>query len=446
MGAAPWILITGATGLLGREVLTRLLRGDARLAVYALVRDPLALRGGHRVLPVVGDLRAPGLGLSRADHHAIRRDVRAIIHLAADTTFSASLDQARDINTRGTERVLELASDCVSPVHVAYVSTAFVAGHNTGVIHEDISSATSWVNAYEQSKCEAEALVRAYAQGWVILRSSTIACDDETGRITQVNAVHRALRLYHRGLAAMMPGIAGSTVDVVTTSYVADAVAQLALREEAVGKTVHLCAGAGALPLDELLDLTYECWARDDAWRRRRIARPVVCDLDTYSLFEQSVEQVGDASLKRLTRALSCFVPQLALPKRFATANAEALLGRNAPPVREFWASMIAHLIATRPAAVVPPSPAREECPFIARTVDWINRNLVPQGVTVDADTPLFANGLINSIRILKLIAWTEHALGLRIPDSQIRMDHFRTVRRIAETFLPSQGDNDVAA
>lgn len=82
---------------------------------------------------------------------------------------------------------------------------------------------------------------------------------------------------------------------------------------------------------------------------------------------------------------------------------------------------------------------------FVQRTVDWINRTLVPAGVEIDADTPLFANGLINSIRILKLIAWTEHALGIRIPDSRIRMDHFRTVRRIAEVFAP-EGDADVAA
>ena len=86
---------------------------------------------------------------------------------------------------------------------------------------------------------------------------------------------------------------------------------------------------------------------------------------------------------------------------------------------------------------------------FVARTVEWINRMLVPAGVTIDADTPLFANGLINSIRILQLIAWTEHALDLRIPDEQIRMDHFRTVQHIADTFAESRatpGGADVAA
>jgi len=80
---------------------------------------------------------------------------------------------------------------------------------------------------------------------------------------------------------------------------------------------------------------------------------------------------------------------------------------------------------------------------FVARTVDWINRTLVPAGVTIHADTPLFTDGLINSIRILRLIAWTEHSLGVRIPDSQIRMDYFRSVRHIADRFA---GDADVAA
>jgi acyl carrier protein len=86
---------------------------------------------------------------------------------------------------------------------------------------------------------------------------------------------------------------------------------------------------------------------------------------------------------------------------------------------------------------------------FVARTIEWINRTLVPEGITVDADTPLFANGLIDSIRILRLIAWTEQALDLRIPDARIRMDYFRTVRSVADTFAAStssEGGSDAAA
>ena len=73
---------------------------------------------------------------------------------------------------------------------------------------------------------------------------------------------------------------------------------------------------------------------------------------------------------------------------------------------------------------------------FVRDTVAWINRRLVPPGRVVHATTPLFADGLIDSIRILRLIAWTEQAIGRRIPDEQIRMDHFRDVAQIADTFL----------
>ena len=354
MSADRSILITGATGLLGRDVLRRLLAADSHLRAFVLVRDAGRwLRTEHgfgdksRVIPVHGDLCADGLGIAPDARAAICRDVNAIVHLAADTTFSSPLDRARAVNTLGTQRVLELANDCASPAHVAYVSTAFVAGRRTGVIVEDLPTVhMGWVNAYEQSKYEAERLVMDQAARWVILRSSTVVCDDASGQVTQTNGVHRALNLYRHGLVAMMPGVVGSTVDAVTTSYVADGIARLALRDDAVGKVVHLCAGEGALPLVELLDITYERWASNPAWRKRGIVRPIITDLATYALFERTISDVGDASLKRIAGALSHFVPQLALPKRFDTTNADTLLGRGAPPVRDFWIPMIDHMHA----------------------------------------------------------------------------------------------------
>lgn len=75
---------------------------------------------------------------------------------------------------------------------------------------------------------------------------------------------------------------------------------------------------------------------------------------------------------------------------------------------------------------------------FTTELTDWIVRRFAP-GAPVGPDTPLF-EGLIDSIRILELIAWTERALDRRIPDRMIRMDHFRTVRAIAETFAAEAG------
>lgn len=355
MPANRSILVTGATGLLGRGVLQRLLACDARLRAIVLVRDAArwvrdsSASGVHdRVTVVEGDLRSASLGLTRDVRVMIRRRATAIVHLAADTTFSNPLAQARAVNTIGTERLVELAHECASTVRFAYVSTAFVAGRRTGVIAEELADASvGWVNAYEQSKYEAEQIVCRHTADWIILRPSTVVCDDGSGTVSQVNAVHRALRLYRAGLVAMMPGLDRSTIDVVTTDFVADAIARLALRDDVAGRIVHLCAGEGALPLGELLDMTYTHWARDLAWRRRGIARPPLVDLDTYALFERSIEEVGDSSIKRLTRSLSHFVPQLALPKVFDITSARALLGVGAPPVRDFWPRMLERLFAS---------------------------------------------------------------------------------------------------
>jgi acyl carrier protein len=55
--------------------------------------------------------------------------------------------------------------------------------------------------------------------------------------------------------------------------------------------------------------------------------------------------------------------------------------------------------------------------------------------IPVDADTYLFADGLIDSLRILQLIAFLELQTGREIPDVEVVMAHFRTVRTMAARF-----------
>lgn len=353
------VLVTGATGLIGGDLVRRWTSpaGSHRIAV--LVRDRARWEAAARrlalphdaVLAIEGDVTRDGLGLTRAARTCLARRATAIVHLAADTTFSRPLEQARAVNRDGTAQLLALAADCPRVARVAYVSTAFVAGRRTGNIPETAESAATerigWVNAYEQSKAEAEALVRAARRDWVILRSSTIACDDVHGAVTQRNAVHQALRLFHDGLAAMIPGVGESALDVVPADYVSDAIARLALRDGVDGETVHLCAGAGAMPLGELLAECRARWASDAAWRRRGIALPSQADLETWELFTEAVEQTAHPRLRRITRALSHFLPQLALPKRFENRRAAALLGVEPPPVRDYWGRMVDHLQRT---------------------------------------------------------------------------------------------------
>ena len=74
--------------------------------------------------------------------------------------------------------------------------------------------------------------------------------------------------------------------------------------------------------------------------------------------------------------------------------------------------------------------------------LDFINRELLSaSGGSCRAalDTLLFDDGLIDSLKILRLIAFVETATGRAIPDEEIVMAYFRTPRVIAEHFFQTE-------
>lgn len=55
--------------------------------------------------------------------------------------------------------------------------------------------------------------------------------------------------------------------------------------------------------------------------------------------------------------------------------------------------------------------------------------------IPIDADTYLFDDGMIDSLKILQLIAFVEQQIGRLIADREIVMEHFRTVRAMTSKF-----------
>ena len=354
MSASGKVLITGATGLVGEGILRRILSDHPSLEAFVLVRNELTWQLASRRLgslasrltPVRGDVTVPGLGIETPLRRRVERESRVVIHAAADISFSRPLDQSRLVNTIGAHHAAELAGSCAHLDRFVLVSTAFVAGRATGTILErDNGSDAGWVNAYEQSKYEAEVGIRKTSLPWTIVRPSTMVCRGVEGDIHQINAVHRALRVYHRGLAAMIPGDPDSLFDVVTSEYVSNAIARIAFDARAKGMTLHLCSGRGALTLGELVDSAYEVWSEHPEWRRRGVERAMLTDAATYALFERAVMETGDARLRAVLSSLSHFIPQLALPKIFDTTLAETILDAPAPPPATYWKPMLRRLI-----------------------------------------------------------------------------------------------------
>lgn len=350
------ILLTGATGLIGGRIAARLLAADPRIRLHALVRRPaaaarLAARAGSwagRLVPVIGDIATPGLGLDPAVRRRLARAVRVVVHCAGDVTFSRPLEEARATNTAGTGHVLDLFAGRGLDRFV-YLSSAYAAGRRTGLIPEaPLDGHEGFVNGYEQSKLEAELLVRAAGVPAVVLRPSALVCDDRSGAVTQFNSVHRALRVLRAGLVALMPGRPDTPIDTVTTDYVAAGAIAIGFADAAAGGTFHLCAGRRAITLGELVERSMAAWRRDPEWRARGVVPPACVDPDIYRLFESSVDETGDLRLAAVLRSLAHFVPQLALPKRFDTARADALLGDAAPAPAEYWDAMLVWLGRTR--------------------------------------------------------------------------------------------------
>ena len=81
------------------------------------------------------------------------------------------------------------------------------------------------------------------------------------------------------------------------------------------------------------------------------------------------------------------------------------------------------------------PSPRVDRATFLPDLLAWLNGRFALDRPPILADTALFAGGLIDSLRVLDLIAWTERAIGCEIPDAAIRVDNFATPARIAELF-----------
>jgi thioester reductase-like protein len=271
------LLITGSTGFVGMELLVRALERSerpvsllvraagpeaARARVDGVLDDLFGARAREyrgRVRAIAGDLAAPGLGLDPRARDELAERTTTIVHSAASVSFTLPLEQARAVNVQGTRHVVELAElaarrgglDCYG-----HISTAYVAGDHSGRFSEgSLDVGQGFRNTYEQTKFEAESLVREHELPARILRPSIIVGDRHSGWTAAFNVLYWPLRALSYGLFSAIPADPASLVDAVSVDYVADAVHALVHDPAPVaagGETYHLIAGRNAVTLGEL--------------------------------------------------------------------------------------------------------------------------------------------------------------------------------------------------
>ncbi len=210
-----YLLLTGATGLLGAYLLRDLTAAGTRLAVIVRSNRRQSARqrvdaqmshweilAGHALpRPVVldGDLSEPGLGLSNADRQWVGQHVSGLLHNAASLTFQADDPEGEPYRTNvvGTRHVLDLCRETgVRKFH--HVSTAYVAGLRQGKILEtDLDCGQEFGNDYEISKFQSETLVReaTFLDQVTVFRPAIILGDSETGYTTTFHGFYVPLKL-----------------------------------------------------------------------------------------------------------------------------------------------------------------------------------------------------------------------------------------------------------
>jgi nucleoside-diphosphate-sugar epimerase len=218
------VLVTGASGLIGRRLVPRLLRGG--ISVTALLRRPGTL----------DDLAAEGLGVATGvieDRAAVERaciGCDAVVHLA---NASGAIDEAyvHAVNVTGTEHVIDAAR---------------AAGARRIVFTSTISAIRQRLGPYGRSKLLAEERLHAAGVPFVILRPSLVYGGCETGLVASLARHLRSL--------PVMPVIGNGQIEIdpVHIDDVCAVIEACLLRDDVLGRTYDV-VGPDRVTFDDFL-------------------------------------------------------------------------------------------------------------------------------------------------------------------------------------------------
>jgi long-chain acyl-CoA synthetase len=334
------ILLTGATGIVGCEIVRELLRLPEPPSVLALFRGSdvegetkkrwlcswagVSDERASRLEMLRGDMTRDGLGLSSADRGRAR-SVTGILHAGAVTRFDQTPEAALVNNVASTKQILALARDCRRIERIGIVSTAFVAGRRRGTIYEDeLDPDGEFNNEYEHSKALAEQEARLAMRELpiAVYRLAIVVGRRTDGRISRLSGLYPIVRLFHEGLLAMFPGERDQCIDLVPADFAAAAICHLFTQVFAPGRTYQICAGPErSFTLGELFPgIDGFLAAADPTWRRRGQPLPLPVTAEVFRDFVDIVELTGNPRLKQIIQQTRTVTRQLEMPKTFDTS------------------------------------------------------------------------------------------------------------------------------
>lgn len=198
-----------------------------------------------RIVPVLGDLSQPLLGLSKEQFHVLAKKIDVIYHNGALVNYTYPYYALRATNVLGTQEVLRLASQVkVKPVHFVSTVDVFPTNRSVGiqVIHEwdSLDCGQNFSSSYAQSKWVAEKLVaiaRSRGLPVSIYRPGRISGHSQTG----FSNLKDFLFILIRGCIQLgsIPNL-NIDCDLTSVDYVSQAIVYLSQQKESLNKAFHL--------------------------------------------------------------------------------------------------------------------------------------------------------------------------------------------------------------
>ena len=266
-----YLLLTGATGLVGRYLLRDLMEMDVPVAALArpnrvesasdriesvMARfEGLAGRSLPRPVVIQASLTEPGLGMADRDRAWMAANCDTILHCAASMTFRRDKHgEPFRTNVDGMRQVIEFARQAgIRKFH--HVSTAYICGLREGRIYEnEVDLGQQNGNVYEVSKLSAEKMLREadFIDELTVYRPASVVGDSRDGFTTSSHGFYHPLQLAYV-IADKVPtemmgerffrllGLRGDEgKNLVPVDWLASAIIKLAMSPEHHRQTYHM--------------------------------------------------------------------------------------------------------------------------------------------------------------------------------------------------------------
>jgi amino acid adenylation domain-containing protein/thioester reductase-like protein len=256
------ILLTGATGFIGASLLYELLR-QTKAKIYCLLRASTPTQAYQklrqvfesylpnvpipytRIIPIMGDLAKPLLGITVQQFKELAGTVDTIYHSAASVNLFYPYGALKAVNVMGTRSILKLASQSkLKPIHFISTLDVFESLVTTGVSvvyeQDSIAQGNGLAGGYAQSKWVAEHLVTQASTTGIpvcIYRPGMVTGHSQTGICNPSDLMSRFLRsLIQLKLAPDLNWM----IDMTPVDYVSQAIVHLSRQPTSLGQSFHL--------------------------------------------------------------------------------------------------------------------------------------------------------------------------------------------------------------